>query len=307
MPQSRSISILSCLLILVASTMANSQLVLSDEAEITGSISGVPMDLPRVLPNLPSRLLFDNGPLITSTGTGAGGADESILQLSSLGMTTIGTSNGAPIFRIADDIRLTSTSLIESITLYGYQVGSGTTSTLTNVSLRIWDGVPGEEGSNVVFGDTDTNQMVSSEFTNIYRVTDISLGDDLRPIMSVTIEPDIVLGFGVYWLDWQMTGSEDNGPFTPHVTIVGQTETGDALLSFDNGETWIPLLDNSVELGQAVPIQVTGRQILTIPVNHGTGLFILICLITLFAWYIHFHPRRMVRSSTHQGTDDRHR
>ena len=235
-------------------------------------------------PSLPSRLLFDNGPLITSQGTGAGGADESVLQVNSLGMTTLGTATQFPSFRVADDIRLTSTSVVETVTVFAYQVMSGTTPTINSMSFRIWDGVPGEEGSRVVFGDTTTNQLASVEFTNIYRVSENTLGNDFRPIMAITVEPNIQLGFGTYWFDWQLDGTLDNGPWTPHVTIPGIAETGNALQSFDNGETWQALQDNAVELDQAIPIQITGRQILTVPVMNPFASMMLVLLILTLAW-----------------------
>ena len=47
-------------------------------------------DLPLVvLPPVAGPLLYDNGPLVNSRGTGAGGADESVLQ-TTLGMNTYG-------------------------------------------------------------------------------------------------------------------------------------------------------------------------------------------------------------------------
>ena len=66
---------------------------------------------------------------------------------------------------------------ISTITFYAYQTGSTTTTTINNVNLRIWNGVPGAGGSSVVFGDTTTNRLAGSSFSNIYRVLDTGLTD----------------------------------------------------------------------------------------------------------------------------------
>ncbi|MEZ4642505.1 MAG: hypothetical protein R3E31_07155 [Chloroflexota bacterium] len=39
-------------------------------------------------------ILYDNGTLVNSPGTGAGGADESVLQSTSLTMNTLGLTPG---------------------------------------------------------------------------------------------------------------------------------------------------------------------------------------------------------------------
>ncbi len=80
--------------------------------------------------------------------------------------------------RVADDFTVGGSGwLIGNITFFGYQTGSTTTSTFTAVNLRIWDGPPNVGTSMVVFGDTTTNRLVSSTWTNIYRVLDTALTD----------------------------------------------------------------------------------------------------------------------------------
>ncbi len=126
----------------------------------------------------PEAVLYDNGPLVTNPGAGAGGADASALQ-TALGLSTYGFGNQVSAGnRVADDFTVGGSGwLIGNITFFGYQTGSTTTSTFTAVNLRIWDGPPNVGTSMVVFGDTTTNRLVSSTWTNIYRVLDTALTD----------------------------------------------------------------------------------------------------------------------------------
>ncbi|MGE0636859.1 MAG: HYR domain-containing protein, partial [Bacteroidia bacterium] len=185
-----------------------------------------------------AQLLYDNGPLVNSVGTGSGGADESMLQTTSLGMGTIGfghqvTANN----RVADDFTITNPNgwTIDQISFYAYQTGSSTTSTMTAVNLRIWDGVP-DGGGTVIFGDGSTNLLVHSEWSGIYRVTETTSGATSRPIMKNTIDlGGLTLPAGTYWLDWQTDGTLGSGPWAPAVTIAGQSTTGNGLQSVAGG------------------------------------------------------------------------
>ena len=119
----------------------------------------------------PADILYDNGPLVNSPGTGAGGADESILQTVTLSMGTLGWGHQIAFDnRIADEFTVSDPSgwRIDSITFYAYQTGSTTTSTINDMNLRIWDGVPGGGGA-VVWGDTSTNVLDSTGWSGIYR------------------------------------------------------------------------------------------------------------------------------------------
>jgi len=199
-----------------------------------------------------AEVLYDNGPLVNSEGTGDGGADESVVQ-TSLGLTVWGfTDSGS--FRLADDFTLTKSARIDTIKFYAYQTGSTTTSTMTAVNLRIWDGTPDDPGSSVIFGDTTTNIMTDTTWTGIYRVTESSHGNTLRPIMENTVSVGIILNPGTYWLDWQTSGSLASGPFVPPITINGQTTTGNALQY--NGVSWAAVMDNSS--GQGFPFVIEG-------------------------------------------------
>ncbi|MCB1643376.1 MAG: DUF11 domain-containing protein, partial [Xanthomonadales bacterium] len=207
-------------------------------------------------------VLYDNGPLANSAGTGGGGADESVLQNTSLGMNTLGAGHQVlNSNRVADDFTVPVGGwLVDSFTFFAYQTGSTTTSTMTAVNFQIWDGVPGVAGSNVVFGDTTTNRMTATAFSNIFRVTETTTGVAVdRPIMAQTAGGlNLNLPAGTYWVDWQTDGSLASGPWAPPITINGQTVTGNALQSLAGG-AYDPLLDTGTGTpAQGLPFIING-------------------------------------------------
>jgi hypothetical protein len=125
--------------------------------------------------------------------------------------------------RVADDFTVTGGGwLIDTITFFAYQTGSSTTSTINAVNLRIWDGPPNNPASTVVFGDTTTNRLASTTWTNIYRTLDTALTASDRPVMSVVATINTFLPAGTYWVDWQVGGTLASGPWAPPVSILGQ-------------------------------------------------------------------------------------
>ncbi len=206
----------------------------------------------------PAAVLYDNGPLVTNPGAGAGGADASALQTAVLG-NTVGFGHQLTAGnRIADDFVVGGSGwLINTVTFFAYQTNSPTTSTITAVNVRIWDGPPGAPGSNVVFGDTTTNRLVSSTFTNIYRTTDTALTANNRPIMANEVAINTFLPPGTYWFDWQSDGSLASGPWAPPVTLLGQTgKPGANGLQFTGA--WAPALDTGNSVQQDFPFVIDG-------------------------------------------------
>jgi uncharacterized repeat protein (TIGR01451 family) len=208
-------------------------------------------------------VLYDNGPLVNSPGTGAGGADESVLQTTSLGMNTLGFGNHlSALNRVADDfiIPAGNTWTLDQITFFGYQTGSPTVSTYTAVNLRIWDGEPGN-GGTIIWGDTTTNVLISSTWTGMYRVTETTTGTAVdRPIMANVVDlGGLVLPAGTYWLDWQSDGTLASGPWAPPITINGVPVTGNGLGTGDNGTTWAPTNDSGTGTPrQGLPFIIEG-------------------------------------------------
>ena len=225
-------------------------------------------------------VLYDNGPLITNPGVGFGGADASVLQ-TSLGMNTYGFGHQVLANNwVADDFTVPAGGWnIGGYGFYAYQTSSGLTSTLTAVHLIIYDGVPGAGGTNIVFGDETTNRLTSSNFTNIYRVTDDLLLSTSRPIMLNDCKFNLSLAAGTYWVAWQTDGTLASGPWAPPISILGQTTTGNGMQKL-NQEPWGPTLDVTGQQGLPFLIYGQTQGPNEVPVSNW-ALIIGIALITI--------------------------
>lgn len=205
----------------------------------------------------PQVALFDNGPYFNAPGGGPGGADGSILQ-TSLGLNVLGFgASQASGIRVADDFVIPAgqTWTIDELIVYAYQTGSSTTSTITSVNVRIWNGLPGV--GTLVFGDSTTNRMSETTWSNCYRYSDTNPGTT-RPIMKQTVTLGVTLAEGHYWIDWQLAGSLSSGPWAPPVTITGQAVTGDAYQYTPTGG-WASLIDNgTANAAQGLPFILNG-------------------------------------------------
>ncbi len=216
-----------------------------------------------------SDLILSNGPLVNSPGTGIGNADESILQDVSLGMSTLGTghqqSSGG---RVSDDFTLVADGFrIQTVEFFAYQTNEQA-STITAMNLRIWDGPPGQAGSQVVFGDTSTDRMTNTEFSGILRVRELDSGaSNIRQIAVSTVTVNVTLNAGTYWLDWQADGSGPSGPWAPPITIAGSTSTGNAMRSTDNGQTFEAILDAGTNTPLGLPFILRGTFPPALPVD----------------------------------------
>ncbi|MDN3725361.1 HYR domain-containing protein [Aequorivita sp. SDUM287046] len=212
-------------------------------------------------------LIYDNGPIINVP------PDRSRLQNTTLGMNILGfgaqtTANN----RMADDVTLTDDYNITEFRFYTYQTGSTTTSTITGITLRIWDGIPGVVGSNIIWGDATTNVLASTTWSNVYRDSETTVATN-RPIMEVTVAPvGLTLNAGTYWLDWNYSGTLGSGPWAPPIAILGQANTGNALQSLAGGP-YNPALDTTPGTNepQGLPFQVYGESLGGGPVAECDG------------------------------------
>lgn len=206
-------------------------------------------------------VLFDNGPLITHPGGGAGGADASALQ-SVLSLNTYGLGGQVPPGnRLADDFEVTAESgwQLDLFEVFVYQTGSGTSSSITAVNFRIWDGPPSAGGSSVIYGNPTDDQMLSSAFSGIYRVRDTEMGDTTRAVMTTGVDAaSVYLPAGTYWLDFQAAGDFPTGPWFPPVTILGETVTGNALQYLASEGQWLNAGDTATSAQQGVPFVLHG-------------------------------------------------
>jgi len=215
---------------------------------LPGSNVVVPTDAPAVV-------LYDNGSMVNSPGTGAGGADESLLQAP---LTGYGTNfNHAVYYRVADDFTVSGNPwTVTSIEFYGYQTGSTTTSTFTAAYCRILNGNPSLPGSTVVWGDTTTNRLSSTSFSNIYRVN--ATGNTQRPIMKLVVNTTgLSLPAGSYWIEFSALGSLTSGPWCPYVTINNTPTTGNGLLYTGTSGGYVAI---NATYGQGVPFKINGTQ-----------------------------------------------
>jgi hypothetical protein len=204
----------------------------------------------------PKALLFDNGPFVTSIGTGVGGADESIAAPDE-------ENNGFGCqfeygYMLTDDFEVPAgeTWDISSITLFLYQTGYGPPSTITAVYIEIYDDHP--EVGSLVYGDLYIDVLTSTSWTNCFRCLFAVAGTSAeRPIMANILEfTDLSLSGGTYYLVWWAEGSEDSGPWANPVTITGTPATGDAWQFTD---VWAELLMGGTEEPLGIPFLIEGE------------------------------------------------
>jgi hypothetical protein len=240
---------------------------------------------PHVAPEAPwggaAQVLFSNGPIITGTGNGAGGANTSQLQG---GDGSAGFNcNGALPARIADDFVVPAgqTWVVDQVTVFAYQTGSSTTSTFTGGSLEIRTAAP--PGGAVVFGDDTTNRLAGSAFTNIYRLfsTDPLTGT-ARPIMANTLDTGgLTLGPGTYWINVGLTGSLASGPWCVPVTSTNVgAQAGNALQFFSGA--WNPVVDGSTGQQKAQAFLVEGTFVVPAPAPVNNPLALILLGLALF-------------------------
>jgi hypothetical protein len=209
-------------------------------------------------------VLYDNGPFITEVGP----PNISLLQNSTLGLTLLGTgASTATGFSVADQAILPNAVNINTVSLYAYQTGAPTSpSPIIGVFLQVWDGDPSDPGSNVVYGDLTTDRFDGSIWFDTYRESETSPGTS-RAIMIVNAAtPGLTLDAGTYWFHWAFEGDAGfSGPWNPPVTILGQTDTGDALQLDGNTNTWGPVASGaSDEFPQGLPFQLLGTEVLSV-------------------------------------------
>jgi hypothetical protein len=233
----------------------------SNVAETVGNADPVAPSAPAAPSDwsIPQDILWDNGPLVTHPGGGAGGLDASALQ-TALGLLLYGFGDQFDAGnRMADDFVVDAAGgwQIDAITFFAYQTNApANPSPITAVYYQIWDGVPGEPGSSVVFGDLTTNRLTGTSFANLYRVPDYDLLNTGRKVFANTASAGVLLPTGRYWLDWTTDGSTAyTGPWAPPVSILGETSTGDGL-QYTLADGWQAALDGTYP--QGLPFIVQG-------------------------------------------------
>jgi hypothetical protein len=176
-------------------------------------------------------VLYDNGPIFNSAGTGTGGANESVLQDTSLLMANYGWGGQISANNtLSDDFVIPAGESwnISDIVFFSYQSGSPTSpSTYTDCRLVILDGPPDLLTSAVVWGDPLTNVLATSVWSNTYRNLQSTPHGTTRPIMANTCTVGTTLPAGHYWVISQAAGTGASGPWYPPVAIWDVCVTGD--------------------------------------------------------------------------------
>lgn len=207
---------------------------------------------------LAQTTVFDNGPFITQTGVGANGADISRAESS---VITIGfnenatTAQGGPI-RIADDFVLSSagpmaTTQLRSMTFYATQSNSVTTNVqFTAFYVAIYSGDPAS-GGTLVAGDFTTNRLISSEFTNVYRVSSTGTATGAtRPVIALNVDMSWTprLGNGAHWMVVSAVGDTTLSatPNPQAIFVTPHSPAANAWQFFNGG--WIFIWDPAFKL-----------------------------------------------------------
>jgi hypothetical protein len=216
--------------------------------------------VPDYFPGDVATLLYNNGPAYNVAGGGAGGANLSLLESTTLGMNTLGFGHQFSLgYRMADEFTVPSgeTWTIDSLIFYAYQTNSTLVSTITGVYFQIWNGDPSVGGSAVIYGDLTTNRLANTYWSGIYRASETTPTSTARPMMrDVCSAPGLVLTEGTYWIDWTTNGSLSSGPWAPPIAILGQAATGNAL---QYTTAWAPALDGGTGAApQGMPFEVWG-------------------------------------------------
>lgn len=217
-----------------------------------------------------AQILYDNGPLVTlppGVCLPVGGlASEVQAQNSITGFTQTGP------FRVADDFTIVDPGgwTIASMTHLSYQTGA-VAATITGVTVRIWQGRPGDAGSMLVWGDTTTNRLVSgtNTLTSIYRYYNQTCATTRR-IQTSTAAIGVTLGPGTYWLDWAATGTLASGPWAPPVTITGLRGKPGANARQWDGTAWKDLFEGTPDttpplIAQDLAFDLRGTVVATPP------------------------------------------
>ncbi len=211
--------------------------------------------------------LLVNGPIFNSVGTGPSGTDESWCFDVSLLMGNFGYgASSTSFYRVADDftVPVGVTWNIDSLYFYCYQTGASTgVSSITAVNIRVLNDNAGAPGSTVVWGDTTTNRLGRSVWTNGYRTLESTTGTAItRPIFkNVCGTPSLSLPAGTYWLDWQYTGQLASGPWANPITITGNATTGNGMQVLGAQNPYLAVMDAGSATPQGFPFSIFGTVI----------------------------------------------
>jgi len=244
-------------------------------------------------PNYTGEILYNNGSCINAIGTGPGGANGCVTLTPTL---TIGRTCSITKYlfldyhyNLADDFTVPAGASwnLDAVKVYVMQTGTPPVSNITKAYIRIWDGIPFEPGSNLIFGDYNTNMLLETSFTGAYCYNPGIVNANF-PLMEVVIKCPVTLQPGKYYLVYEV-GDLLKTPayYSPSVNFPGSLNKGNAMQSIDEGGNpaltfmiadWDNDVNNVVNMdlpfqiyGSIIPIQNNKKYTITSP-NGGETL-----------------------------------
>lgn len=210
--------------------------------------------------------IYTNGPVSTGTSTSTGiAAPTGYAWSEGAANAAFGFSAISGINTLADNFTVPAgqTWTLTGAAFFPYQPGyTGTTSPLTALYVRIWQGAPNAVGSTLVFGDLTTNRLASGSDAQVYRIVEDAVGTTRHVWRAeATISPALALGPGTYWVEWASTA--DLNHFYVPVTLPGAAQVADADARQSSFGNWAPLTDMSLavdfpfQLLTSAPLPVT--------------------------------------------------
>lgn len=243
--------------------------------------------------NFTGNILYNNGSCINAIGTGPGGANGCVTPTPTL---TIGRTCSITKYlfldyhyNLADDFTVpagTSWNL-DAVKVYVMQVGTPPVSNITKAYIRIWDGIPFEQGSHLIFGDYNTNMLLETSFTGAYCYQP-GIVNDNYPLMEVIIKCPVTLPPGKYYMVYEVGDFlKTSAYYSPSVNFPGSLNKGNAMQSIDESGgpaltfmvmDWDSDEDNEVNMdlpfqiyGSIIPLQSNKKYTITSP-NGGETL-----------------------------------
>jgi len=229
-------------------------------------------------------LLWDNGPFITHPGIGPDSTDYSMQQRDSLGLNVFaitcneyGMNGDDPV---AEDFEVPAGIFweVDNITFYPTQFGP--IGNIEMVRLRIYKGDP-VNGGEIFYGDLSANLLKEQVWDSSWRIPDYSPTYPVYKVSRVTVDlSGLILAEGTYWIEFWIDGYYQNSHdvrLVP-ITIIGQTETGNARRHILDTDEWMDIKDG--EHPQGIPFLIHGSEIAL--TNYDAGIEGLLSPVTGF-------------------------
>lgn len=205
-----------------------------------------------------NEVLFNNGPIANSIGSGPNGSDVSIMPsiLHNAGYTTSKVNTSGFEYRVADDFIVDAPMWqIDSIEFFGFTGSDALDQVFDKYTIQIWQGEPGDPTSRLIWGDEVTNRVMGSKFSGVYR----EYASGYYPIISnMCSVSGLVLPEGHFWIDWNARAVPNSAEaLTPPVVKGNEVWFGNARSAMSH--EWIDIEDTY--FSQALPFVIYGSAV----------------------------------------------